>query len=49
MVTCDAFLIRVVHAGETHEGNTSYAKRERCYVNWLIQTQVNRTISRLTF
>lgn len=37
MVTYDAFLIRVVHAGETHEGNTSHAKQERYYMNWLVQ------------
>ncbi len=42
MVTYDAFPIRVIHAGETHEGNTSDAKQERYYMNWLIQIYKDR-------
>lgn len=48
MVTYDAFLIRVVHAGETHKDNTSHAKQERCSIIqiFMVKTVISR-ISRL--
>lgn len=37
MVTYKAFFIGVVHAGETHKGNTSHAAQERNNMSRLIQ------------
>ena len=53
MVTYEALLIGVVHAGETDEGNTSHAEQEREGLNEQAdsnsQGQVIGRISRLSF
>ncbi len=43
MVTYEAFLIGVVHAGETDEGNTSHAEQERYNMRGLHEIHKDRT------
>lgn len=39
MVTYDAFVVWVIHARKTHEGNTSHAKQERYQMSWQVNNE----------